>query len=82
LLHGSGLEESSDFISGSTGVGVRWLGHVMKEHGGGDHVLAGLTKNRGVDRPILNDATIDVVGSFSSSFAMCMCYALLLKGSL
>jgi hypothetical protein len=82
LLHGSGLEESSDFISSSMGVGVRWLGHVTKDHGGGDHVLAGLTENRGVDRSILDDATIDVMSSFSSSFAMCVCHALLLEGSL
>jgi hypothetical protein len=82
LLHGSGLEESSDLISGSTSVRVRWLGHVTKEHGGGDHVLAGSTKNRGVDRPILDDVMIDVVSSFSSSSAMCACHALLLEGSL
>jgi hypothetical protein len=54
----------------------------MKEHGGGDHVLAGSTKNQGVDRPILDDATIDVASSFSSSSAMCACHVLLLKGSL
>jgi hypothetical protein len=82
LLHSSGLEESSDFISGSTSVRVQWLGHVTKEHGGGDHVLAGSTENRGVDRPILGDATIDVASSFSSSTAMCVCHALLLEGSL
>jgi hypothetical protein len=52
------------------GVGIRWLGHVTKEHGGGDHVLAGSTENRGVDRSILDDATIGV------------CRALLLEGSL
>jgi hypothetical protein len=82
LLHGDSLEESSDFISGSTSVRVRWLRHVTKEHGGGDHVLAGSTKNWGVDRPVLDDATIDVVSSFSSSSAMCACRALLLEGSL
>jgi hypothetical protein len=82
LLHGSGLEESSDFISGSMGVGVRWLGHVTKEHGGGDHVLAGSTENRGVDHPILDDTTIYVTSSLSSSSAMCACRALLLEGSL
>jgi hypothetical protein len=82
LLHSSGLEESSDFIAGPTGFEVRWLGHVMKEHGGGDQVLAGSTKNRGVDRPILDDATIDVTSSFSSSSAMCACHMLLLEGSL
>jgi hypothetical protein len=54
----------------------------MKEHGGGDHVLAGSTENRGVDRPILDDATIDVASSFLSSSAMCACRALLLEGSL
>jgi hypothetical protein len=48
LLHGSGLEESSDFITGSTGLGVRWLGHVTKEHGGCDNVLAGSTENWGL----------------------------------
>jgi hypothetical protein len=82
LLHGSGLEESLDFISGSMSVRVRWLGHVTKEHGDGDHVLAGSTENRGVDHPVLDDAMIDVVSSFSSSSAMCACRALLLKGSL
>jgi hypothetical protein len=82
LLHGSGLEESSDFISGLTGVGVRWLRHVTKEHGGGDHVLAGSIENWGVDRSILDDAMIDIVSSFSSSSAMCACRALLLEGSL
>jgi hypothetical protein len=71
LLHGSSLEESSDFITGSTGHGVRWLRHVMKEHGGYDHVLAGSTENWGLNRPILDDATIDVVSSLSSSSAMC-----------
>jgi hypothetical protein len=72
----------SDFISDSTSVGVRWLGHVTKEHGGGNHVLAGSTKNRGVDRPILDDAMIDIASSFSSSSAMCACRSLLLEGSL
>jgi hypothetical protein len=82
LLHGSDLEESSDFISGSSGVGVQWFRHVTKEHDGGDHVLASSTENRGVDRPILGDATIDVASSFSSSSAMCACRVLLLDGSL
>jgi hypothetical protein len=79
LLHGNGLEESSNFITGSTGLGVRWLRHVTKEHGGCDHVLAGSTENRGPDRPILDDATIDVVSSLSSSSAMCACRMLLLE---
>jgi hypothetical protein len=82
LLHGSGLEESLDFIAGPTGLEVRWLGHVTKEHGGCDHVLAGSTENRGLDRSILDDATINVVSSLSSSFAMCVRRALLLEGSL
>jgi hypothetical protein len=47
LLHGSGLEESSDFIVGPTGLEVRWLGHVMKEHGGCDHVWLARPKTRG-----------------------------------
>jgi hypothetical protein len=82
LLHGSGLEESSDFISGSTSIEVRWLGHVMKEHGSGDHVLASSTENLGVDHPILDDAMIDITRSLSSSSAMCACRVLLLEGSL
>jgi hypothetical protein len=82
LLHGSGFEESSDFIAGPIGLEVRWLRHVTKEHGGCDHVLAGSTENRGLDCPILDNATIDVVSSLSSSSAMCVCRALLLKGLL
>jgi hypothetical protein len=82
LLHGSGLEESSDFISGSMSIKVRWLGHVTKEHGGGDHVLAGSTENRGVDRPVLDDATIDIASSLSSTSTMCASRMLLLEGSL
>jgi hypothetical protein len=54
----------------------------MKEHGGGDHVLAGSTENRGVNRPILDDATVDVMSPFSSYSTMCVCHALLLEGSL
>jgi hypothetical protein len=82
LLHSSGLEESSDFILGSTSVRVRWLGHVMKEHGSGDHVLTGSIENWGVTPPILDDATVDVTSPFSSSSAMCVCSALLLEGPL
>jgi hypothetical protein len=82
LLHGSGLEESSDFITGLTGLGVRWLGHVTKEHGGCDHVLAGSTENWGLHCPILDDAMIDVASSLSSSSAMCACHVLLLEGLL
>jgi hypothetical protein len=82
LLHSSGLEEFSDFILSSTGVGVRWLGHVAKEHGGGDNVLAGSSENRGVDRSILVNATIDVTSSLTSSPAMCICCTLMLEGLL
>jgi hypothetical protein len=82
LLHGSSLEESSDFIAGPTGLKIRWLGHVTKEHGDCDHVLADSTENRGLDRPILNDAMINIVSSLSSSSAMCARRVLLLEGSL
>jgi hypothetical protein len=54
----------------------------MKEHGGGYNVLAGSTENRGVDRPILSDATIDVVSSLSSSPAMSVCRTFILEGLL
>jgi hypothetical protein len=67
---------------GSMGLGVLWLRHFMKEHGGCDHVLAGSTENRGLDCPILDDAMIDVMSSLSSSFAMCACHVLLLEGLL
>jgi hypothetical protein len=82
LLHGNSLEESLDFIIGPTGLEVRWLGHLTKEHGGCDHVLAGSTENRGLDRPILDDVMIDVASSLSSSSAMCAHRVLLLEGSL
>jgi hypothetical protein len=80
-VQGSSLKESSDFIPGSSGIGVRWLGHVAKEHGGGDYVLAGSGKNRGVNRLIIGNAMIDVASSLSSSSAMCACRTLLLEGS-
>jgi hypothetical protein len=64
------------------GFGVRRLGHVTKEHGGCDHVLAGSTENRGLGCPILDDAMINVASSLSSSSAMCACRALLLEGLL
>jgi hypothetical protein len=67
---------------GPTGLGVRWLRHVTKEHGGCDHVLAGSPKNRGLDCPILDDATVNVASSLSSSSAVCACHTLLLKGLL
>jgi hypothetical protein len=82
LLHGSDLKESSDFIIGSTGLEVRWLGHVSKEHGGYDHVLAGSTENRGFDYPILDDVMIDVTSSLSSSSTVCAGRVLMLEGLL
>jgi hypothetical protein len=82
LLHGSGLEESLDFIAGSSGLGVRWLGHVTKKHGSCDNILAGSVEDRGFAHLILDDATIDVTSSFSSSSAVCACRALLLEGLL
>jgi hypothetical protein len=82
LLHGSGLKESSDFIVGLMGLGVRWLGHVTKKHGGCDNILAGSAEDQGFTRPILDDATIDVVSSFLSSSVVCTCRTLLLEGLL
>jgi hypothetical protein len=82
LLHSSGLEEFSDFISSSMGVGVRRLGHIAEEHGGGDNVLVGSSKNRGVDRLILVDAAVDIVSSLTSSPTMCVCCTLMLEGLL
>jgi hypothetical protein len=82
LQHGSGLEESSDFIVGPTGLGVRWLGHVMKEHGGRDNILAGLAEDLGFACSILDDATIDIASSLSSSSAVCACRAFVLEGLL
>jgi hypothetical protein len=82
LLHGSNLEESSDFITGPMGLEVQWLRHVTKEHGGHDNVLAGSTENRGLDCLILDDTTIDVASSPSSSSAVCVCRTLMLEGLL
>jgi hypothetical protein len=82
LLHGSSLEESSDLIAGPTGLEVGWFGHIMKKHGGCDNVLAGSVEDRGFTHPTLDDATIDVASSFSSSSAMCACHTLLLEGLL
>jgi hypothetical protein len=82
LLHGNSLEESSDLIMGPMGLGVGWLGYITKKHGSCDNILAGSIKDRGFARPTLDDATIDVASSFSSSSAVCACRALLLKGLL
>jgi hypothetical protein len=64
------------------GLEVRWLGHVTKEHGGRDNILAGSAKNRGLACSILDDAMIDIASSLSSSSAMCACHALMLEGLL
>jgi hypothetical protein len=53
-----------------------------EERGGCDNVLAGSTENRGLDYLILDDATIDVTSSLSSSFAVCACRVLMLEGLL
>jgi hypothetical protein len=70
LLHGHCLEESSNLITGSTGLKGRWLRHVAEKHGGGDDVLAGSVEDRGFAHPLLDDATINIESSLSSSSAM------------
>jgi hypothetical protein len=82
LLHGRSLEETSNLIAGSAGLGCRWLSHVAVKHGGGDNVLAGLVEDWGFARPVLDDATIDVASSLSSSSATCACRVLHLEGLL
>jgi hypothetical protein len=54
----------------------------LKKHGGCDNILAGSVEDRGFACPILDDATINVASSFSSSSTMCACRALLLEGLL
>jgi hypothetical protein len=54
----------------------------MKEHGGCNNILAGSTKNRGLACLILDDVTIDVASSLSSSSAVCACRTLVLEGLL
>jgi hypothetical protein len=70
LLHGRSLEETSNLITGLTGLRGRWFGHVAEKHGGGDDVLAGSVEDRGFARSILDDAMIDVTSSLLSSSAM------------
>jgi hypothetical protein len=82
LLQGHSLEETSNLIVGPTGLGGRWLGHIAKKHCGGDDVLAGSIEDRGFARLILDDATIDVMSSLSSSSATCTRRALPLEGLL
>jgi hypothetical protein len=64
------------------GLRVRWLGHVTKEHGGCDNILAGSAKNRGLACLILDDMTIDVASSLLSSSVVCACHTLVLEGLL
>jgi hypothetical protein len=71
--YSNGLEESSNFIMGPMGLGVRWLGHVTKEHDGCDNILAGSAENRGLACPILDDATIDVASSLSLELLRHVC---------
>jgi hypothetical protein len=66
------------------GLGGRWLRHITEEHGGdGDgDVWAGSIEDWGFADPILDDAMIDIVGSFLSSSATYMRRALPLEGLL
>jgi hypothetical protein len=82
LLHGSSLEESSDFIAGPTGLEVGWLWHITKKHGGCDNIMAGSVEDQGFACLILDDAKIDIVSSFSCSSTVCACRTLLLEGLL
>jgi hypothetical protein len=82
LLHGRSLEETSNLITSPTGLRGRWFKHVAEKHGSGDDVLASSVEDRGFARLILDDATIDVASSISSSFAMYACRMLPLEGLL
>jgi hypothetical protein len=63
LLYGRSLEEMSNLITGPMGHRGRWFGHVAEKHGGGDDDLAGSVEDWGFTRPILDDATIDIMSS-------------------
>jgi hypothetical protein len=80
LLHDRSLEETSNLIAGPIGLRGRWFEHVAEKHGSDDDVLVGSVKDRGFAHPILDDATIDVMGSLSSSSATYACHALPLEG--
>jgi hypothetical protein len=82
LLHGHGLEETSNLITGPPGFGRRWLRHVAEKHDGGDDILAGLVEDWGFARPVLDDAMIDVMSSLSSPSTLCMRRTLPLEGLL
>jgi hypothetical protein len=69
LLHGHRPEESSNLITGPTGLRGRWLGYVAEKHGSNDDVLAGSVEDRGFTHPLLDDAKTNVESSLSSSSA-------------
>jgi hypothetical protein len=54
----------------------------MKKLGGGDNILASSAEDRGLTCPILDDVTINVVRSLSSSSTVCTCRVLVLEGLL
>jgi hypothetical protein len=72
LLHDHSLEETSNLIASPMGLGGRWLGHVAEKHGSGGDILASSVEDWGFARPVLDDATIDVTSSLSSSSATCV----------
>jgi hypothetical protein len=82
LLHGHSLKETSNLIAGPPGLGCRWLRRIAEKHGGSNNVLAGSVEDWGFTRPVLDDATIDIVSSLSSSSATWTRHALLLEGLL
>jgi hypothetical protein len=82
LLHCCSLEETSNLIAGPSGLGCRWLKHVAEKHGGGDDVLASSVEDWGFACLVLDDATIDIMSSLSSSSVMCTRRALPLEGLL
>jgi hypothetical protein len=82
LLHSYNLEETSNLIAGPAGLGCRWLRHIVEKHGGGDNVLAVSVEDWGFACPVLDDATIDVASSLSSSSTTCARRALPLEGLL
>jgi hypothetical protein len=71
-----------NFIAGPTGLEGRWLRHIAEKHGGGDNILAGSVEDWGFAHPVLDDATIDVASSFSSSSTTYARRALSLEGLL
>jgi hypothetical protein len=82
LLHGRSLEETTNLITGPSGLRGRRFGHVAEKHGGGDDILAGSVEDRGFTHSILDDTTIDIASSLSSSSAMYARRMLSLEGLL